>query len=111
MSKLTYGVWLLKRDQEHIQVLETQNFDEADKLWTELHEKWATCLHEEKPFVLRSPVITAFDPGLVYEVTLRPITLNESDKTSDNPYHAKMRKEGFSSAFKSSGDVLDGGYK
>lgn len=109
-NKITYGVWLLKRDQDHIQVLETEKFDEADKLWLELKDRWTMCLHEEKPFELRSPIITAFDPGLIYEVTVRPMTMNSSDKNSDNPYQAKMKRDGFSSAFRGGGDVLDGGY-
>jgi hypothetical protein len=112
MNKLTYGVWLLKRDQNHIPVLETQNFEEADKLWVELKDRWTTCLHEEKPFELRSPIITAFDPGLIYEVTVRLVDeTTEATEISKNPYQVKMKKEGFSSAFRSSGDVLDGGYK
>lgn len=108
-NKIIYGVWLLKRDQDHIQVLETDNFETADKLWEELTEKWTTCLHEEKPFKLRSPIVTSFDPGLIYEVTIRPASFSD-EKTLDNPYQAKMQKEGFSSSFRG-GAMLDGGFK
>ena len=110
-TKMTYGVWLLKRDQDHIQVLETQSFEEADKLWVELKDRWAVCLHEEKPFELRKPIITAFDPGLIYEVTVRPLSASEPDKNIDNPYQARMKKEGFSAALRSGGEILDSGYK
>lgn len=106
-TKIKYGLLILKRDQDHIQVMETEDFKEADKLWEDLTERWTTCLSETKPFRLRSPIITSFDPGLIYEITIRPVT--ESTRNPDNPYQAKMQKEGFSATFR--GEVLDGGYK
>lgn len=106
-NKSRYSLLILKRDQEHMEVLETENFDEIDKLWKELIEQWASCLHEQKPFILRRPVVTAFDPGLIYEITIRPVVENNMD--NDNPYYSRAKKEGFSSAIR--GELLDGGYK
>jgi len=107
-DKLKYSVLVLKRDQEHISVVETDSFDEADKLWQSLKDKWTTCLHEQKPFELRKPIITAFDPGLIYEITVRPVS--DVVKNPDNPYQQSMQRNGFSATFRGGSELLDNGY-
>lgn len=107
-----YSVWVMRRDQSHILVLETASFDEADKVYQELETRWTTALKEQVPFKLRAPVITSFDPGLIYEVSLLPF--GSTTVNNDNPYQAKMRQQGFSNTFGAGArgsDVLDGGYK
>jgi predicted proteasome-type protease len=108
-----YSVWVMRRDQSHITVLETSSFEEADKVYNELESRWTTALKEQVPFKLRAPYITAFDPGLIYEISLLPLG-NTTKVNSDNPYQQQMRQNGFSNTFGNSArgsDVLDGGYK
>lgn len=106
-----YSVWVMRRDQAHIAILETSNFDEADKVWKDLKDRWTTALKEQIPFELRNPRITAFDPGLIYEITLLPLMSNVNN---DNPYQQQMRQNGFSNTFgklTKGSDMLDNGYK
>ena len=108
-----YSVWVMRRDQSHITVLETSNFEEADKVYQELETRWTTALKEQVPFKLRAPYVTAFDPGLIYEISLLPFG-NTTKVNSDNPYQQSMQQNGFSNTFGKvarSSDVLDGGYK
>jgi len=107
-----YSVWVMRRDQAHITVLETTSFEEADKAYQELENRWTTALKEQIPFKLRAPYITAFDPGLIYEISLLPF--GNTQVNNDNPYQAQMRQNGFSNTFGKvarGSDVLDGGYK
>jgi hypothetical protein len=108
-EKQTYGVFILRRNQDHIHILESENYDEAYESWKELKAKWETSLHEQKPFELNKPVVTAFDPGLIYEITLRPLT-KSARVSSNNPYQQQMEKEGFGNTFGRTG-LFDQGYK
>jgi hypothetical protein len=107
-----YSVWIMRRDQSHITVLETSNFEEADKAYQELEARWTTALKDQLPFKLRSPYMTSFDPGLIYEISLLPF--GNTNVQVDNPYQVQMRQNGFSNTFgkvTKGGDMLDNGYK
>jgi hypothetical protein len=105
-----YVVLILKRTGDHVQVLETDNFDKAHSLWKELLEKWETCHKETKAFVLETPIVTAFEPGQITEITVMPVTKQKSD--SNNPYVKDMLNKGFSKTFNNfaRGEMLDEGY-
>lgn len=108
----TYSVWVMRRDQAHITVMETGSFEEADKVWQDLNSRWTNSLKEQVPFILRAPLVTAFDPGLIYEIALLPY--GNTNVASDNPYQQNMRQNGFSNTFNKvarTGDILDGGYR
>jgi hypothetical protein len=110
-AKQSYSVWIMRRDGNHICVIETDNFDEADKVNEELINKWVSCLKEQSPFGIRKPLITTFDPGYIYEISLLPFGQTNN---SNNPYQQQMRDNGFSSTFnkfKSGSEMLDSGYK
>ena len=108
-----YAVWVMRRDQAHIVVMETSSFEEADKVWQDLNTRWTTALKEQVPFVVRAPIVTAFDPGLIYEISLLPYG-SSTNVSNDNPYQQNMRQNGFSNTFNrysKTTDILDGGYK
>jgi hypothetical protein len=105
-----YALWILRKDQEHISVIETTKFDEVFELYNEIKNKWTLCIKDQTPFELLKPIVTSFDPGLIYEITIRPITETSSTKY-ENPYQQQMLKNGLSNMFKPSSDLLDGGYK
>lgn len=109
-EKLRYEVLILRRDQAHIAVMETEDFKEADKRWAELDEQWSACVKETKPFKLRKPVITSFDPGLIYEITVVPVQTTQ--KNPDNPYQQEMQRKGLGATLRggTGPDMLDGGY-
>lgn len=112
-AKEVYAVWILRRDNEPISVLETQNFEEAESAHRELVQRWIAAIKEEIPFELRAPIITAFAPGLIYEITIRPYA---NPVLSSNPYQQQMQQNGFSSTFSNNArgatnNILDSGYK
>jgi len=58
-----------------------------------------------------------FDPGLIYEITIKLITETPSSRY-DNPYQKQMEKHGLSNMIgrrpqgqTAEGDLLDGGYR
>jgi len=108
-KKTLYTLNVMRRDQNHIAVIETTNYDEVYELYIKLTEQWSNCIKQSIPFSIVSPVITSFDPGLIYEITVLPIVEQNVNKY-DNPYHQKMIKNGFASAFPNRSEVLDGGY-
>jgi hypothetical protein len=110
-TKQTYAVFLMKRDQEHLMVLETEQFEEADKKWFEMRDLWTECLKSQTPFTLRSPMITAFDPGMIYEISLVPKIKTETVRNPANPYAQRMNKEGLAATMGNRGsEMLDGGF-
>lgn len=110
-KKQTYGVLLLKRNGDHIVLLETESFEEADKRWSEVQETWTESLKSQTPFILRSPIITAFDPGIILEINLVPQTKMETIRNPSNPYAQRMNKEGLAATMGNRGsEMLDGGF-
>lgn len=97
--KAEYGVLILRRDQQHIQALLTSDYDSAFKLWEELSKRWQESVKETIPFRLISPVVTSFDPGLISEITIRPVVENKLTSNPNNPYEKEMREKGFSETF------------
>lgn len=96
-DKTIYQVAILRKDNAHIMVRETSNFEECLATWKALHTKWADSVKEPKPFVLEDPIITAFEPGLIYEITLKPL-YEESTVDSSNPYQKAMVERGLSNS-------------
>jgi len=114
-KKTIYGVLILRTDLEHIAVLETADFQEAHKLWKELNEKWTNCIKESMPFAIETPVVTSFNPGLIKEITVRPVLDNAQSRGGiNNPYERQMRATGINNTMKygvPGSDLLDGGYR
>jgi len=112
--QISYGLFILLRDrQESLLVCETSDFSEIKTKWHELTELWAECIEKQKPFKLEEPRLTAFDPGLIKE-----ITIHAADATSkvdqSNPYKKNMVNKGFTESLKNNStypDLLDNGYK
>lgn len=109
-SKSVYALWVLRRDGDHISVIESSNYDEVYEAYNEVKAKWISSIKEQTPFELTKPVVACFDPGLIYEVTIKPITQVSSSRY-ENPYQQEMVKNGFSTTFKPSSDILDNGYR
>jgi DNA mismatch repair ATPase MutS len=110
-KELIYGVYILRKDGNHIVALEVNDYDEAFSYWEKLQEKWENTIKEKKPFSITNPVVTAFDPGLIVEINLKPVVeTTESRYKNHNPYRDKMVKEGFSNALNYP-DLLDSGYR
>ena len=108
-KKPTYALHIMRRDNNHISVVESANYDETYELYEKLTVQWADCIKEQKPFSLKSPVVTTFDPGLIYEITILPVMIEQPSNRHDNPYQQKMIKEGFGNQFGQ--NILDGGYR
>ncbi len=113
-EKQTYLLIILRRDNNHIDVMDSDEYDKIFETYKELTEKWATCITDSKPFSLTSPVVTTFDPGLIYEITIKPIVDTVGKSKYDNPYQQAMMKNGLAGTLKSydiMSDLKDGGYR
>jgi hypothetical protein len=108
-KKPLYGLYIMRKDENHISVIESLNYDEVFEAYKKLTVEWGICVKEQRPFSLSAPVVTTFDPGLIYEITVRPIMAEQNVSKYDNPYQQKMMKNGLTNMFGS--DMLDGGYK
>jgi hypothetical protein len=105
-----FSLVLLRKDQDHIHILETQNEKEVLVVWKELVNAWKTCVKEVIPFTLDKPLVTAFDPGLISEIKI----LTKEMGLSDNPYKKEMLDKGFGNTLNNytrTSDILDSGYK
>lgn len=107
-KKPSYVLVILRRDGEHIAVLEDNNYDKVFEAYNEVAAKWASSIKEQTPFSLTSPVVTTFDPGLIYEIKINPVVETAASSKYDNPYANKMRQNGLGSM---QGENLDQGYR
>lgn len=108
-KKPSYAVVILRRDEQHILVLEDNNYDKVFEEYEKIAAKWASCVKDHTPFSLTSPVVTTFDPGLIYEIKINPVVETAASKY-DNPYANQMRRNGLA-AMQTVGENLDQGYR
>lgn len=108
-EQVVYTVLILKRDQNHITVVESEDFSVCRSKWVTLHTQWQECHKEGKVFVLEDPVLSAFEPGMIYEISLVPKT-STMNISSDNPYQKNMQQKGLPQTMRGA-DMLDNGYK
>lgn len=111
-NELNYVVKLVRVDGSAIDLVETKEFNRAKEIWRKSYTQWTDSVAERKPFVIEEPCdngfITAFDPSLIREILILPVTL---EAKSDNPYKQRMRKQGLSAMMSVAGnDLMDGGY-
>ena len=105
-----YEVILVRNDKDFpVIVLQSTNYDECYAKWQQLHEKWQETSDNNKVFVMDEPFVTAFNPVLIREITLRPI-VEQSVGKHKNPYQQQMLDKGLSAVLGGS-DILDGGYR
>lgn len=105
-EKLVYGVIVFRSDGQHIQAIESTDYDKCYERWKALQSEWAVAAKEQRPFVLEDPVVTAFAPSMIYEIKLIPVMTEEMAQTaSKNPYASKMATQGFSQAFPGAGGI------
>jgi hypothetical protein len=113
-----YSLLVLRKDDQHIELLESNNYDEIFERYKEVKDHWAQCIKDQAPFELLKPVVTVFDPGLIYEITIKLVTETPSSRY-ENPYQQQMQKQGLTSMINNrrpqvataEGDLLDGGYR
>lgn len=105
---LNYEVVILRTDGQHISTPMTQDYDKCFEVWEQITNEWTNAAKEQRPFILRDPIITAFAPALIFEVRLLPVTGQETTSKTYNPYSQKMQEQGFSRTFPSQGRDLLG---
>lgn len=113
-KKLIYAVILFRKDGSTIVLEESPNYDSCFSCWQKHHELWEVSAKETKPFVITSPVVTAFEPGMISEIKLIPVNSEElSEKAQNNPYFKRMASTGLGSMLQGNigygSDILDGG--
>lgn len=114
-KKQLYEVWIVKHNDEPIIAMNTNQYDKSFEKWKELTDAWVNALRDKTPFILNSPIVTAFDPGAVKEITIRPV-MEVAESKYANPYQQKMMKDGLTNTLRSVGnlvntDILDEGYR
>jgi len=112
-QKQLYEVWIVRYQDEPISIFSTDKYDAAYERWTELKDIWVGALKDKIPFILTKPVVTAFDPGTIKEITVRPV-MKMPESKYENPYQQNMLRDGLTKTLRNSGspssDLLDGGY-
>lgn len=108
-KKQIYVLVILRRDGKDIIVTESTDYDKTYEEYMEITSKWTSCVKENVPFALKKPVVTTFDPGLIYEITINPVVETPANRF-DNPYAKQMRTKGLG-AMQTVGENLDEGYR
>lgn len=111
-KKTIYALYIIRKDIGPMSILEDDNYDKVYERWVELKENWTTAVKEKIPFEINKPIITVFDPGLVDEITLKPVVETTASRYQ-NPYHQDMVKNGLSNSLKPYHPDIkdDGGYR
>lgn len=110
-KKISYALIILRRDGNHISVMEVFDYDKAFEEYKELTSRWAICIKEHTPFAMTKPIVTTFDPGLIYEITITPVVDTPASR-NDNPYAKEMRTRGLGNMQGIPiGETLDQGYR
>jgi len=90
-----YRVCILRQGiTEPLYVYDSDVLVDAEKCYQELDKEWITSVEEKRPFRLREPFITSFTPGLLTEIKIDKIPLQEYQQ-SQNPYNQQMQEQGF----------------
>ena len=105
MSKLRYQVLIVRRDGAHINAFESEDFDEAKAKWRKITDQWMESLKSEIAFELEEPIVIAFDPGLILEVSIAPVETNQKE---DNPYKQSMSQNGLGNSLQTFTGGMDG---
>lgn len=105
-SKQLYEVWVVRYQDEPLAAFSTDKYDAAYEKWKELTEAWTASVKDKVPFVLMSPIVTAFDPGTIKEVTVRPVMKVPASKYN-NPYQQDMLKNGLTNTLRNPGNILN----
>ena len=116
-KKQIYELVLIKYEvQQSIILLSTDSYDVAFEKWQEITDLWTKCVQDKVPMKITTPVVTAFDPAAIREISVRPVMEAPVSKY-DNPYQQNMMRKGLTQSLKDSGntgpvhpDILDGGY-
>lgn len=113
--KQIYEVWILRHDGEHICSMSSTDYDKCFEDWQSLSGKWKEAIVAKSPIDLIKPLVTCFDPGLIKEITLRPV-VSITESKHQNPYQQKMMRDGLTNTLKNNGniinpDILDQGYR
>lgn len=114
-QKQIYEVWILRYQDEPISVFSTDKYDAAYERWNELKDVWVNAIKDKTPFILTKPIVTAFDPGTIKEVTLRPV-MKMPESKYENPYQQQMMRDGLTKTLRSPGnavssELLDEGFQ
>lgn len=117
--KQLYEVAIIKYElQNSIIALSTDSYDVAFEKWQELTALWTKSVKEKVPMCLITPIVTAFDPATIKEISVRPVLEAPASKY-ENPYFDNMARNGLGKTLSPGGktpetghsDILDGGYR
>jgi len=105
---MSYELYILRSDEKHISIIVDKDFKKVKEMWKELHSKWKECSDNNAPFTLEDPIVTAFNPALIFEIEIVPFS-SERSVESDNPYEKRMRDRGFGNFNSGYPDLMDRG--
>lgn len=110
-QETVYEIFIARNDRELPMIVhQSTDYEECYEKWQELHSKWQESSDNNKVFVLEDPVVTAFNPILIREITLRPV-VEQSVGKYKNPYQREMVEKGLTEMFNKGPEIMDGGYK
>jgi len=106
MSKDKYVVRIFRKDGEVFDTLVSESFGDCEKEWEHLHTYWNECHTEKKVFLLKKPILTAFEPGLIGEISLLPYSDSLPDVADNNPYKQEMKNKGLGDSLRGVGRLI-----
>jgi len=86
---LAYAVVIFRTNSEHIFVMESDDYEQCFTRWDGLKNLWQESAKGLIPFVLTDPVVTAFSPSMIYEISIIPntsISNSSNNSKMPNPY-------------------------
>ena len=94
-----FAVSIIRKDQTIITLLQTENLEEARRVWQSNVDRWTKCINDRRPFIIGNDInTTAIDPGLISEILVKTIELT-SRINPNNPFLQQMNEQGFSNTF------------
>lgn len=108
-----YELYIKRKNEDHLSIEIGEDFTKLKSAWERLHKEWTESISEKRPFVIETPVVTAFDPGLINEISLAPYT-GQQERDPLNPYERQMQIDGFGKSinnFNNTHQSLDQGYR
>jgi len=105
-TKEKYVVKLFRKDGVDFDCLISENFTECEAFWKELHSTWVKCHNDKEVFILKSPIMTAFEPGLISEISLIPYKDDIPTVDDNNPYKTNMRNNGLENTLRGVGRLF-----
>lgn len=99
-DNLVHRVIIYRADNTQIVVFDTATLSDAKNMYRILDKEWFDSTAEKRPFRLPEPAAHSMLPGLVSEIKVESMTLQQYEQLS-NQYYQTMNNQGLMGAMNS----------